>query len=227
MANHSWAATTAQQYSVNGSSSVTGNLTGETITHAAFSPDGKSLVFDDQSTNGNLLLLAQTNGSAVTVSTGGRLLVHGNAAIFPRVPSFSPDGTKIIFLYNQTGSDQIYTIKPDGTGQTQITTTLSGAIDNPAFTKAGNIRFITRGSGRYANQLQSDEPRWQRPDHDHHVLARRRALVHVQPGRHEDRLHRAGKRQNRRIHHECRRLRPDANNKIGRDRYGQCPFQRG
>ena len=145
--------TSAQQFSINGSGSSiggltggTGSQTGETITHAAFSPDTKSLVFDDQSSNGNLLVLAQSNGSTVTV-----LLVGGSSSTgalqFPHVPSFSPDGTKIIFLYNQTGSDQIFTIKPDGTAQTQITTTLTGAIDNPAFTKAGNIRFITRGTG--------------------------------------------------------------------------------
>ena len=136
---------TATQFSVSGASGGVSGQTGETIGHAAFSPDGKSLVFDDQSTNGNLLVLALTDGTSVTALLTGGSSTTGTLQL-PHAPSFSPDGTKIIFLYNQTGSDQIFTIKPDATALTQLTTTLSGTIDNPAYTKAGNIRFISRTS---------------------------------------------------------------------------------
>lgn len=138
--------TAAQQFSISGASSGTISQTGETVSHAAFSPDGKSIVFDDQSSNGNLLVLALTDGSSVTALLAGGSSSTGILQL-PHAPSFSPDGTKIIFLYNQTGSDQIFTIKPDGTALTQLTTNLSGASDNPAYTKAGNIRFISRGTG--------------------------------------------------------------------------------
>lgn len=127
--------------------STTGGQASEIIGRAALAPDVKSLVYGTQSSTGNLLVVAKVDGSNVmSIVTGG--LQPNNQAAVPRTPSYSADGKTIVFVYNQTGSDQIYTVKPDGSGLTQITKNFTGAnVDNPAFTKAGAIRFTSRASG--------------------------------------------------------------------------------
>ncbi len=123
--------------------STTGGQGSESIGHAAFAPDAKSLVYDTQSTVGDLLVVAAPDGSSVQ-----QLLIGGlrpdNQQARPRTPSYSSDGKTIVFIYDVTGSDQIYTIKPDGTGMTQITRNFNGFnADNPAYTKSGQIRFTS------------------------------------------------------------------------------------
>lgn len=117
----------------------------ETITHANFSPDGKTVIYGSQSASGNLLVLAGVDGTNPQILLTAAALANGTVSL-PRAPSFSADGTRIVFVYNQSGSDQIYTIRTDGSGITQLTKNFTGtAVDNPAYTKAGNIRFTSTG----------------------------------------------------------------------------------
>lgn len=129
----------------------------ETIKHAAFSPDGTQVIFDSRSPQGNQLVLSKTDGTGVTIVLTGALLPDSTLST-PRSPSFSLDGTKIVFVYNAGGTDQIYTVKTDGTGLTKLTSlTGTATVDNPAFTKAGNIRFTTTsGSTTTYNLMGAD-----------------------------------------------------------------------
>ena len=123
--------------------STTGGQGSEIIGRASLSPDVKSLVYDTQSTVGNLLVVATPDGSSIKQILIGGLQPDNEAAV-PRAPSYSSDGKTIVFIYSLTGSDQIYTIKPDGTGLTQITKNFTGFnVTNPAFTKSGQIRFTS------------------------------------------------------------------------------------
>src|SRR5207244_2353657 len=50
-----------------------------------------------------------------------------NNSASDRAPAFSPDGTKIIFNSNRNGSDDIWVMNADSSGQTALT---SGAGNN-------------------------------------------------------------------------------------------------
>lgn len=122
------------------------------VAHASFSPDTKTAVYDSQGGGATQLILTHTDGTSGQPLLSGGVTTTG-AATIPRSPSFSADGTKIVFVYNQSGTDQIYSIKPDGTGLTQLTQNFTGtSVDLPAYTKAGAVSFVsttTSGAVQY------------------------------------------------------------------------------
>lgn len=137
--------TTAEISTYGGASTGLGT---ETIKHAEFSPDGTQVVYESRSPSGNAIVVANSDGTSPTVIFTATALSSGTLGLC-RAPSFSTDGKTIVFIYNITGTDQIYTVNVDGTSPTQLTTTLtsSSTIDNPFYTKAGNIRFVSTKSG--------------------------------------------------------------------------------
>ena len=148
--------TTSAEISTYGGAST--GLGTETIKHAEFSPDGTQVVYDSRSPSGNGIVVANSDGTSPTVIFSATALPSGTLGLC-RSPSFSTDGKTIVFIYNITGTDQIYTVNVDGTSPTQLTTTLtsSSTIDNPFYTKAGNIRFIsTKNSVITYNLMGSD-----------------------------------------------------------------------
>ena len=56
-----------------------------------------------------------------------------NDGYFNKNPNFSHDGTKITYSTNKNGSDDIYTINIDGTGETQITYFTNASENHPSF----------------------------------------------------------------------------------------------
>ncbi len=73
-------------------------------------PDGRTLIFDHL---GDLYLLDLTGGKA-------RPLTRGPAMDFR--PRFSPDGRRVAFVSDRSGTDNLWTVNVDGSDATMITT---------------------------------------------------------------------------------------------------------
>jgi Tol biopolymer transport system component len=80
-----------------------------TFTSLDVSPDGKTIVFD---LLGGLYLLPIEGGTA-------RPLTDGLA--YDQMPSYSPDGSRILFLSDREGASNLWTIAPDGTRASRLT----------------------------------------------------------------------------------------------------------
>jgi Tol biopolymer transport system component len=88
------------------------------LSQVAVSPDGRWLAY--YSRGGQIdILINRADG------TGERQLT--NDAAYDRNPTFSPDGQWIAFMSNRGGTNQIWLIKPDGSGLRQATDAASGA----------------------------------------------------------------------------------------------------
>lgn len=96
------------------------------------SPDGKTLVFD---LLGDLYTLPVAGGTAT--------LLSGGPAI-DRTPSFSPDGSEILYLSDRSGQDNAWAISPDGGGARQITHETANMLANPAWSADG--KYIAMAS---------------------------------------------------------------------------------
>ena len=63
-------------------------------------------------------------------------------------PRWSPEGLRIVFVSNRTGSDEIYTMYADGTGVKQLTFT-GAANRRPSWTADGQILFQSDRDGNW------------------------------------------------------------------------------
>lgn len=97
-------------------------------TYPSFSPDGQYIVFRSVTIQPSLnwdLSAAKRNSEIFIMNADGSGVKNLSANIaYDGWPSWSPDGELILFGSNRTGPaniGQLYTIKKDGTGLTQIT----------------------------------------------------------------------------------------------------------
>jgi Tol biopolymer transport system component len=92
-----------------------------TYLEPTYSPDGRTIVFEDDQPNGVRSSIDKVSaaGGPITVLVDGRRTATDN-----RLPVWSPDGSKILFQRRVLPSQvyDLYTIRPDGTHRTQITT---------------------------------------------------------------------------------------------------------
>jgi Tol biopolymer transport system component len=70
----------------------------------SWSPDGRRLAFEDDS---DIFLVDLDGSNRINIT---------NHSSFDSSPSWSPDGTKILFTSTRTGDPWLYTIDPDGSG---------------------------------------------------------------------------------------------------------------
>jgi TolB protein len=95
----------------------------------AWSPSSKLLAFEIRDSAGHLqIAVAKPSGKAY------QQLTHGNGD--SRDPSFSPDGTKIVYVSTVDGPQDVYTMGVNGTMVQRLTTDPATA-DSPVFTPDG------------------------------------------------------------------------------------------
>ncbi len=92
------------------------------------SPDGKTIAFD---LLGDLYVMPIGGGEATRISAG---------AAWEMQPRFSPDGAWIAFISDRDGMDNLWLIKPDGTGARQVSKEKENELSSPAWTPDG--RFV-------------------------------------------------------------------------------------
>lgn len=96
------------------------NLTndpGHANRYPSWSPDGTHIVYSRQSpfTGRGPLFVIGVDGSAPTRIT--------TASSVNEDPAWSPDGSTIVFVSDRSGNRDLWAVRPDGTGLTQITDT--------------------------------------------------------------------------------------------------------
>ncbi|MEP0314953.1 MAG: amidohydrolase family protein [Hyphomonas sp.] len=100
-------------------------LTEGTWISVAVSPSGDTIVFD---VLGDIFSMPATGGEAH--------LLHGGPAI-QHSPVFSPDGSRIAYISDQDGADNIWTSDPDGGNPIQVSFESSLALVDPAWSADG------------------------------------------------------------------------------------------
>ncbi|MBK8249626.1 MAG: PD40 domain-containing protein [Gemmatimonadetes bacterium] len=96
------------------------------------SPDGRTIVFD---LLGDLYTLPVTGGQATRITSGSG---------FDGQPRFSPDGRTIVFVSDRSGSENLYTVDPDGKNLKALTTGRGQAYISPDWAPDGEYIVVSR-----------------------------------------------------------------------------------
>jgi Tol biopolymer transport system component len=112
------------------------------------SPDGRRLVYGSRGPQEDLF---------VTLAGGSSPRRLTNDPYNDRMPRWSPDGKKILFYSNRTGSYELWTIKPDGSGLTQITEEPGVTQDSPIWSPDGT-RIVYTALGVRPFVISTDKP---------------------------------------------------------------------
>ena len=108
------------------------------------SPDARTLVFD---LLGDVYAIPATGGAARAVLTG---------PAFQSQPRFSRDGASLAYVSDQSGSDNLWTAKPDGSEARQLTTLRRALLVSPAWSHDGRAIYVTVIEGRTAELWRFD-----------------------------------------------------------------------
>lgn len=90
------------------------------------SPDGRTIVFDYL---GDLFTLPIEGGTATRITSG---------IAFDAQPRWSPDGARIAFTSDRSGSDNLWTIAADGSDAQQVTKLDAKRVESPEWTPDGD-----------------------------------------------------------------------------------------
>jgi imidazolonepropionase-like amidohydrolase/Tol biopolymer transport system component len=96
------------------------------------SPDGRTLIFD---LLGDLYTLPIGGGKATRLTSGTR---------WDATPRYSPDGKRILFASDASGSDQLWIMPAEGGTPTQLTQEGRFQYSQPAWDPSGNFVFSVR-----------------------------------------------------------------------------------
>ena len=100
------------------------------------SPDGKTIVFESA---GRPLQPADLGGEAKRMTDG---------MAFDSQPRYSPDGSRITFLSDRSGADNVWTAKADGTDPKAITKEKTQTFRSPEWTPDGKYIIVAAGGAR-------------------------------------------------------------------------------
>ena len=102
------------------------------------SPDGDTVIFD---------LLGDIY--TVPVSGGGARRIRSGMA-FDAQPVYSPDGSMIAFISDQSGSENLWIAKADGTEPRMVSSEPNNVrFSSPEWSADGNSLFVSRRAGRH------------------------------------------------------------------------------
>ena len=97
------------------------------------SPDGQTIVFDML---GDIYTMPIGGGAATAIT-------HGLA--YDAQPRFSPDGSRIVFVSDRSGGDNVWTMKADGTDTVAVTHGNDNQYVSPRYSPDG--RYIVASKG--------------------------------------------------------------------------------
>ncbi len=156
-----------------------------TTPKAAYSPDGKQIVFCSNRGGRNLeLYIMDADGSNV------RQLTHAPGC-YNGGPFFSPDGKHVIFRSDRKKKDhlQLYVINADGTGEKALTDDLNWVYWAPYWYKDGKHIIYTAADHSNPTVRPNYDLYWMNIDTGKkdaaHLCARRGCAAGVQSGWHE------------------------------------------
>jgi Tol biopolymer transport system component/imidazolonepropionase-like amidohydrolase len=116
-----------------GPSSTTSFETSEgTWMNVDVSPDGRRIAFD---LLGDLYVMPISGGQAKRI-TGG--------AMFDMQPRWSPDGTRIAFISDRDGLNNVWTMLPDGSDLRPVSKETSRDVNSPAWSPDGQYLFVRK-----------------------------------------------------------------------------------
>jgi len=101
----------------------------------SLSPDGRTLLFD---LLGDIYSVPITGGKAKRILGGTSMDVQ---------PAFSPDGSRIAFVSDRSGSDQLWIANADGSDPVRLSRIQSGSVPFPVWTPDG--QYILGGPNLY------------------------------------------------------------------------------
>jgi Tol biopolymer transport system component len=110
----------------------------------AWSPDGTRIVFVTGGADGGERL------SVINADGTGREQVTAGANREEENPVWSPDGSRIAFTqtYNESDHQDVFTMNPDGSGQTNVTNNVAGTSSGrPAWSPDGTKIAFAQGAG--------------------------------------------------------------------------------
>ena len=99
------------------------------------SPDGRQLVFDYL---GDLYLLPFDGGRARPLTTG---------QAFDGQPRFGPDGKRVAFVSDRSGSENVWIVSVDGRDTVQVTKTKHDLFQSPEWTPDGQYLVASKQTG--------------------------------------------------------------------------------
>lgn len=96
------------------------------------SPDGRTIVFD---LLGDIYTLPIAGGAATRILSG---------PAFDMQPRWSPDGALIVFISDRDGNNNIWVMRPDGTGLRQVSKEASRDVNSPTWSPDGQYLYVRK-----------------------------------------------------------------------------------
>ncbi len=120
--DHTWAPT----------SEVTFETSTGTWMNLGVSPGGRTIVFD---LLGDIYTMPIGGGRATRIASG---------PAFDIQPTFSPDGSRIAFVSDRDGLNNVWTMAPDGSDPVQVTKESTRDVNSPAWSADGEYIFVRK-----------------------------------------------------------------------------------